>query len=188
MWGSSPSQHLNLKVVLTLLFIWISALNFIISFFDPIWQSAGSDCWGLCRPSSSPFPELAWHETNAAAIKAAVCLPTSTTKKHEEQPARRPATIKKKKKKGPPSPQETPALLLALSQLILSMMHFSHGGTKSGVDLEFKRPGREWTGGGGGRSPVGSPRGLKGLMLELLLFTLSPSSLWGDHGWWMGLH
>lgn len=96
MWGSSPSQHLNLMVVLTLLFIWISALNFIISFFDPIWQSAGSDCWGLCRPSSSPFPELAW---NAAAIKAAVCLPTSTTKKHEEQPARRPATIKKEKEK-----------------------------------------------------------------------------------------
>lgn len=34
-------------------------------------------------------------------------------------------------------------MLLALCQLILSKMHFSHGGAKSGVDLETKATGDE---------------------------------------------
>lgn len=63
-------------------------------------------------------------------------------KKHSEQPAWRPATIKGKRKR-PLSPQETSALLLALCLLILSMMHFSHGRAKHGVDLEIKEAGAE---------------------------------------------
>lgn len=122
-------DHSSFTTPESLTVIWSSLSSFCYFFLNPIWQSAGSDCWAWCHCAFSPFPELAWHETSASIKSSAFTTKKKREKKQWGQPARRPATIKGKIK-WPPSPQETSALQLALCHVILSMMHFSHGGAK----------------------------------------------------------
>lgn len=101
MWGSSPSQHLNLKVVLTLLFILSSNTElYLFIFWSHLtisWQ------WLLGSVPSFIFtiPRTRLARDKCCSYKSC-CLFASLNhkkKKHEEQPARRPTTIKKKKGK-----------------------------------------------------------------------------------------
>lgn len=129
---------------------WHLSLSVIVSYIDVVLV---------------PFPELAWHRKQFLKATGAACV------RQPSPQAKQPTTASEAPRhvKKICSTLRRPLLLpLSSRQILVTIMHFSHGGAKSGSDLQED---------GRGECRPGST--VKGFYFSVAPFILSWLGLWG---------